>query len=211
MFDNKPLYEIAMISASSLAVLMIAFLLTAWVKPKQWKPDLRLWSSLIVLAPLLTFAVTYATLTVNTKTVSEATIYRNDMNAKVIIRYHQKDDDNDKPIYYTVSSDKPLDRPKDEAELELQHVPGNDNDTTVTITKNNTSTSRNIDYVNLHGVDSATEIKRITIVKEKRTVYFRGKPASSDTYQSAHVYLKDNSKEKDKLDKLFEPSKSRKE
>lgn len=211
MFDNKPIYEIAMIAASSLIIPIAAFFLTDSVKPRYWKPDPKCWLSAIALTPLVTFIVAYATLTEGTKTTSEATIYRNHMNAKVLIRYYQGRDDEDKPRYYDISSDKPLDRPKEEAELELTHELGYDDGATITVTKDNTSASRDVDNVYLHGVDSATEIKRITITTEERTIYFRSKPIVTGVEQSAHVTLKDNSKEKDKLDKLFEPSKTRKD
>lgn len=152
----------------------------------------------------------FATLTSHTQT-SEAVIYRNGLNAKVTIRYFQYSDEHNKNHYYTISSDKPLDRPKEEAEHEIKPKFFPHNDTTITITKDNTSTSRKMNNIYLHGVDSATEIKRMSIVTKKTTLYFRDKPITTGVEQSAHVTLKDNSKEKDKLDKLFEPSKTRKD
>lgn len=210
MFDNKPMETIAAVTLMSVLIPLLILSVVDLIKPRGWDPKPNFWVPFCTLTPLLTFIVTFATLTSRTQT-SEAIIYRNGLNAKVTIRYFQYNDENNKNHYYTISSDKPLDRPKEEAEHEIKPKFFPHEDTTVTIIKGNTSTSRNMNNVYLHGVDSATEIKRITIVTKTKTIYFRDKPVATDAKQAAHVTLKDNSKEKDKLDDLFEPSKSRKD
>ena len=210
MFDNKPMFEIAMTTVMSAFVPLLILSGVELIKSRDWTPNPKFWVPFCVLTPLLAFIVMFATLTSHTQT-SEAVIYRNGLNAKVTIRYFQYSDEHNKNHYYTISSDKPLDRPKEEAEHEIKPKFFPHNDTTITITKDNTSTSRKMNNIYLHGVDSATEIKRMSIVTKKTTLYFRGKPITTGVEQSAHVTLKDNSKEKDKLDKLFEPSKTRKD
>lgn len=210
MFDNKPMFDIAMATVMSPLVPLLILGVVDFIKPRDWQPKAKFWIPFCTLTPLLTFIVTFATLTSRTQT-SEAVIYRNGLNAKVTIRYFQYNDKDNKNHYYTISSDKPLDRPKEKAEFEIKPKFFPHEDTTVTITKGNTSTSRKMNNVYLHGVDSATEIKHITIVTKTETIYFRGKPTVTGVEKSAHVTLKDNSKEKDKLDDLFEPSKSRKD
>lgn len=204
------MFEIAMATVMSVLIPLLILSVVDCIKPRGWDPKPKFWVPFCALPPLLTFIVAFTTLTSHTRT-SEAVIYRNGLNAKVTIRYFQYNDKDNKNHYYTISSDKPLDRPKEEAEREIKPKFFPHEDTTVTITKGNTSTSRKMNNIYLHGVDSATEIKRITIVTKTKTIFFNGKPVSINAQQAAHVTLKDNSKEKDKLDKLFDTSKARKD